>query len=158
MIENVKKRGFSLVEMVLGVAIGTIIALVAYFMIMPVESWVFTQARRGGMTACSAAMARMLKEIRVVNGPSQISTFTSDQLSFTDINSNLVTFQKSGTDLLRGGDALARNVQALIFSYLDENGNVTAVKADVRVIAVELAMTSGNQVIRLQSAARIRNQ
>lgn len=152
-----RKNGFSIVELILGMAAGTAIALVAYFLVLPAESWVLTQARRGGMSDCSVALTRMLTEIRLINGTANIQSFSSTQLAFNDIDSNAIVFQQSGTDLLMGGDVLTRNVQTLEFTYLDETGAVTAVRDDIRTIGVRLVILSGGQPVGLQSAARIRN-
>jgi hypothetical protein len=152
-----KKNGFSIVELILGMAAGAAIALVAYFLVLPAESWVLTQARRGGVSDCSAALTRMLSEIRLINGPSGIQTFAVSQLVFNDVDGSSISFQKSGTDLLMAGDVLTRHVQSLEFTYLDENGAVTAVRDDIRVIRVKLVILSGGQPVRLESAARLRN-
>lgn len=146
-----------MVEFIMGMTAGVTVALVAVFLFAPVENWVFTKARRSGVSDAQMAITRMLKEIRRIKAPGQIQTFTAEQLSFVDIENAAVTFQKTGTDLMRNGDVLARNVQGLVFTYLDKDGNVAAAAGQIRVMRVELAIVSGNQTVRLRSAARIRN-
>lgn len=156
-IIEMKKSGFTLLEFIIGMTAGVAIALVAVFLFAPVDNWVYTQSRRSGTSENSAAMMRMLKEIRRIKTPGQIQIFDADHLQFIDIDDQTVDFQKSGTDLLRDADVLARNVQGLTFSYMDEEGNVTTDVGEIRVVRVELVTTSGAQTIRLQSSARIRN-
>ena len=156
--ESVKNRkGFTLVEIVVGIVIGVLIAMVAYVMLEPVRGFVFTETRRAGMSTGELAMLRMVKDIARTQDPSQITTYTSTQITFTDYDSNVITFALSGSDLLRNGEVLARNVQSLSFEYLDKDGFTTVVPADMRVVKVEFSMTAGGQVINLSSAERIRN-
>lgn len=151
------RRGLTMLELILTITAGAAISLIAYILINPVDNVLVTTLRRGGVTEAQAAMTRMLAEIERVKEPALISTMTSSYLAFTDVDDQAVDFQLSGTDLLRGSDVLARNVSALTFQYLDENGAVTAVADDVRVIRISVTITSGNQTINLQSAAGIRN-
>lgn len=151
------RKGFTLVELVIGIVIGILVAMIAYVMLEPVRGFVFTEARRAGMSSGELAMLRMIKDIARTQEPSQITTYTSTQITFTDYNSNVVTFQLSGSDLLRNGGVLARNVQSLNLEYLDKDGLTTTVPADMRVVRVELAMTVGDQAVNLSSAERIRN-
>lgn len=152
-----KNRGFTLIELVIGMAAGVAVALFAFMLFAPIENWMFTQSRRGGISGASVAVMRMEKEIMRVKTPSNILTLAPEQLRFVDIDGNTVSFQKSGTDLLRGSDVLARDVSSLTFTYLDKDGIVTAIAANVRVIKVNIAITSGTQTVRLETAALIRN-
>jgi len=87
----------------------------------------------------------------------QINVMDADHIRFLDASSNWIEIQKSGTNLTLNTDVLARDVSSLTFTYLDEDGNVTAAKQDVRVIKIKLVIDSMGQTIRLESAARIRN-
>lgn len=155
------KKGFTLIEVVIGMVIGVVVAMIAYTLIAPTQNWLFSEARRGGMGEGEAAMMRMVREIRRTKSPGSISTFSTTQLTFVDYDNNIVDFQLVGSDLKRGNtvtsNVLARNVQGLTFSYLDENGIVTAVGNDIRVITIELNIASGSQSIVLSSGERIRN-
>jgi len=152
-----KRDGFTLVEFVILIAALSAVALTAWVLFAPVNNWFFTQNRRSGFGESAVAVTRVLKEVRRIKDPNQIFTFTSDHLNFMDIDNNTVDFQLSGSNFLRDSDVLARNVNSLNFTYLDEDGAVAAVKQDIRVIVINLATASGDQTIRLESAARIRN-
>ena len=155
--ELVRRKGFTVLEIILGIAIGAGIALVAYVMLEPVRGFVFTEARRAGMSAGEITMLRMIKEIGHIKDPSQISAYTPTQITFTDYDNNVITFQLSGTDILRNGSVLARDVQNMAFEYLDKDGLVTAVPADMRVVKVSFTVNMGGETISLSSAERIRN-
>jgi hypothetical protein len=151
------RKGVSLVELVLAIAAGASIALVAFLLVEPFNNLMFTFWRRSGADEAQAAMTRMLQEVERTKSPGNITTFTGTRFTFTDIQDQAVDFQKSGTDLLRNADVLLRNVQSLDFEYLDENGAITAVKANIRVVRVILTILSGDQIVRFQSAAQLRN-
>jgi prepilin-type N-terminal cleavage/methylation domain-containing protein len=151
------RRGFTLVELIMVIAAGSAVALTIWVLFGPVNNWVFTQQRRSGYGEATVAVTRILKEIRRVKAPGQIQTWDADHFQFVDVDNNTVDFQLSGTDLLRDSDVLARNVSSLAFSYLDKDGAVAGAKGQIRVIKVEVILTSGVQTVRLESAARIRN-
>ncbi|MFA4972278.1 MAG: prepilin-type N-terminal cleavage/methylation domain-containing protein [bacterium] len=152
-----RTRGFTLVEFIMVIAATSAVALMGWVLFGPVDNWMFTQYRRAGFAENAAAVSRIQKEIRRIKAPGQIQIFTATQLRFVDIDNNTVDFLLSGTDLMRGADVLARNVQGLTFTYLDKDGNATAVQGQIRVIKVKLAIASGNQTIRIESSERIRN-
>ena len=61
------------------------------------------------------------------------------------------------TDLMRGADVLARNVQSLVFAYMDGTGATATSAAQIRLVRLTLTITAGNQPIRMTSVAQIRN-
>jgi len=160
-------KGFTMVELVIAMTAGVAIAMVAMFLYAPVRNWVFIKDRRGGMAEGSAAVMKITREIGRINNPSLITAMTATSLRFTDIDSAIVCFFQASTNILRGsgaaactaatGDVLARNVQSITFTYLDKDGAVTAVAANVRIIKLLLVVTSGSQTIRLESSTRVRN-
>lgn len=150
-------RGFTLLEVVLGIAAGATIAAVAFLLLAPLENWFFTKERLSGVSDNRAAVSRIIKEVRRIKSPADISVFASDQLSFVDYDNDPVTFQFSGNDLFRNGFVLARNVQAFSLEYFTEDGSVANTAAGIRIIRVRLDIASGEERIRLRSAERIRN-
>lgn len=151
------KNGFTLVELVVGMTAGVVISLVAMFLYAPVDNFVFTQTRRSGVSGAADAIARILKEVRRLDDPSQITIWSASDFEFVDIDSNTVRFRLSGSNILRDSDVLASDVQSLTFAYLDEDGVVATVVGDIRIVDVEVVKTSGTHTVRLESGTRIRN-
>lgn len=151
------KKGFTLIELVVGMVIGVAVAMVAYTLVEPTQNWLFSEARRGGMGQGEAAMMRMVREIRRIKSPGSLAMHAPTQLSFIDYEDNIVNFQLVGSNLMRGSNVLARGVQGLVFGYLNENGIPTSTTADIRVITIDLMIDSGTQTVRLSSGERIRN-
>ncbi len=152
-----KHSGFSLVELVIGLTAGAAVALMAFILFAPAENWLFTQSRRSAINEGSLALSRTMRETGRIASPAQITTFTADDLQFTDVDSNAITIQIVGNDLMLNGDVLAHDVAEFAFTYLDKDGNVTATASEIRVVKAMLVVSSGSQLVRLQSAERIRN-
>lgn len=92
-------------------------------------------------------LARMAKEIRLVrsNTAADLTLTASDDLSFTDVDGNLVRFFQSGTQIERqenGGTSrvLVTKVNTLSIQFLDVNLAPTLVQSDTRYISVDLAL------------------
>jgi prepilin-type N-terminal cleavage/methylation domain-containing protein len=151
------KKGFTFVELIIGMTAGAAIALVVFVLFAPTENWLFTQARRIGTTEDSAALMRIVREVGRINGTSNILAFEAGRLRFVDIDGNTVEFTTSGSELQRNGDALAENVQGISFQYLDKGGNATAVRDQISVIEIELATLAGGNPVRLRTGGRLRN-
>jgi len=151
------RRGLTLIELVLSIAGGAAIALVIVLLVEPFNNLMFTMWRRGGSAEAQAAVTRMLREIERTRAPSDISAFTATRMTFTDIDDQVVDFRVSGTDLMRGADVLARNVQSLVFAYMDGAGVTATSAAQIRLVRLTLTITAGNQPVRMSSVAQIRN-
>jgi prepilin-type N-terminal cleavage/methylation domain-containing protein len=152
-----KKRGFTLVEFVIVMSVGVVIALVAAILYAPVRNWTFVRDRRGGAAEATAAVMKIVREVGRIKDPTQIAAATATHLQFVDIDDAVIDFQQSGTDLLRGTDALARNLQGLTFTYLDRYGAVATIPGQIKIVIIKLSIQSGMQTVQLESAARIRN-
>lgn len=152
-----RQRGMTLIELIIGMVAGVAIAMVVYMLFVPVDNVLFTFWRRSGITEGSSAISRMLQEIERSKGNGYITTYATDHFVFTDIDNQSVDFQKTGTDVTRNGVVLMRNVQSLLFEYLNQGGTTAGAAGQIRTVRVTCVVTSGNQTIRLQSVARIRN-
>lgn len=93
------------------------------------------------------ALERMTRDLREVRSPTDITTMTATQITYTDIFGNAITYTLGGTTLTRNGTALAGNISALNLSYLQRNGQTTAATAaQVYYITVQATVTSINNI------------
>lgn len=156
------RKAFTLIELIMVIAIIGIIAMMtAPFISTAVDSWLFSRTERDVVFSARLAMNRMIREIREINGTDSVLTFTNTTLSFNDIDNDSISYQQSGTALLRNSDELTdklRDPGGLSFNYLDSSGNVTAVKAEINMVRVKLILDSGDSTISIQSLARLRNE
>lgn len=140
--DQINESGFTLVEMVMVIVILGIIAATASTML----SNGFT-AFLTGQNVTDAdwqgrlAMERLEGDLRAVRSPSDIATATATQLIFTDMSGTSITYQLSGTTLMRNAQVLADGVGGLTFAYYDLNGSATAVLTSIRYISYSLNIT-----------------
>lgn len=76
-----------------------------------------------------------------------------------------ITYSVSGTTLLRNGEPVTENVQALTLTYFDANGNpVTGAAAGIRVVHIKLEVTVNSNASQgpvtqiLQTDVALRNR
>ena len=155
------RKGFTLIELIITiVVIGIIGLMVAPFISTMLDTWIFSKSERDVVFASRLAMNRVVREIRQIKDTDSIATFTATELEFDDITDNTINFQQSGASLMRNSDELCDKLQdpgGLTFTYLDSDGDVTAVQADIRMVRVRLIIESGDSSITMQSLARFRN-
>jgi len=115
------KKGFTLIELVIGLVIGAALAGLAYTLIAPTENWLFSEARRSGMGEGEVAMTRMVREIRRVKSPSSIATYAPTQFTFVDYDDNMVDFEPVGIPcqvLHSIGNTRLRHIKCLLCTIL----------------------------------------
>ena len=152
-ITRQKQNGFTLVEIIMVIIILSIIATVG----SQVMSNGFT-AYLSGRDMVDAewqgryAMQRMSRELRDVRSATAGDlVMGANQITFTDINANTITYALAGTTLTRNGTALADGVSALEFYYIQADGIVTAAAAtDVSYITVniDVSLNGSNYSLR----------
>lgn len=140
-----KQKGFSLLELVIVMIILGVVAAIGSKIIQAGFNSYFTNENvTTANTQARLALERMTRDIHAINSSASITTASATQLTFTDVNGTSITYQKSGTQLMRNAQVLSDGVNTLTFSYLDRNAAVTAVLANIRYITVTLNITSGN--------------
>ena len=148
------RRGFTIIETIIVVVLVGILSLFfAVYIREGFGAWQFLSGQKSITLSSRAALNRVVKELRQ---NTEIKTHTSKEVSFLDVDNNVVTFSQSGSNLLRDSDILLQNLQDLKFTYLDKDGNETAIPSDIRVIRCRLTVVKGENKFVLESAARIR--
>lgn len=123
-----KVNGFTLLEMVIAIVIAAIV--------MTGASYLLVQGFRGyylGRDAIATdwqariAMERMTRDMRAIRSTNDIATAGTSVFTFNDVSGNNITYQLSGTQLVRilnstTTNVLATNVTSLSFTYYDVNG------------------------------------
>ena len=139
-------RGFTIIELITTVVIVATLAVVgAPIMAGGVRVYVQGVETTRQDAAGKLAMERMLRELRHIRSPADLTTLTGTQITFTDIYGKSVTYSFSGGNLSRqegGGTArvLASNVSSFAFTYLQNDGQTTTSTAS-KVYYIAMQMT-----------------
>jgi len=155
------RRGYTLIEAIMVIMILAIIGFgFGNFIITSMQSAVFISGRETVTNTARSAMNRMVAELMKINRPQNIIIAATAECQFRDLDSSLIDFKQSGTNLLRNSDILATGLgspEGLRFTYLNQSGSVTGVIQNIRSIRVWLYLASAGRVATLESSARIRN-
>jgi len=125
-----------------------------------VSAWSFVSNQKKLSSSTHSALFKMVKEIKRIKSNASITTYTSTEVEFIDIDDEIVNFSQSGEALVRNNDLLLNNLQTpggLLISYLDANGGVATGTAEMRVVRIRLSTAKGKGKVVVESAARIRN-
>jgi prepilin-type N-terminal cleavage/methylation domain-containing protein len=154
-------RGFTLIEMIMGVVIVAVLATIGATMLgAGFDSFFLSRETNQNDWQGRLALERITRDLRSVRTPADITTMTGTQIVFTDSDNDQIAYALSGTTVTRtqnGGTArvLADNAAALTFSYLQDDGSTTAVAAaNVYYITVDLTISSANASTRYRGTVK----
>jgi prepilin-type N-terminal cleavage/methylation domain-containing protein len=145
-----KQKGFSLIELIIVIVIlGIIAGMSALLLSQGFNAFFNSENILDANYQGQLAMQRMARDIQLIRSPADISTATSGQLSFTDINNNTVSYALSGSNLNLTKNAstqtLTIGVNNLTFTYYDENGVTPPASVSVtRYIKITMVITLNN--------------
>lgn len=143
-IRMTKNHGFTLVELLLSIAIlGILAAVVGPVLGTGIRSYALTVNRKVALNSARLAVERITTETRLIATQNDIDTFTSSVFQFDLSTESNINYSLSGGSLQRSGVTLANNATALTFTYLDANGISTATKANIQRIQIELSINAG---------------
>lgn len=139
-----KARGFTIIEMVLSIAIiGVLAMLVGPMLITGGKGFDVVSKRKGVLNEARLAMDRICAEASLIATTGDIVTFTSTNFVFNTPTENNIAYTLSGGNLTRSGTTIASGIANLNFTYLDANGAATAVQANIKRIGIEFSTSAG---------------
>lgn len=134
-------RGFTAVELVLSIAILGVLGLaLGPGLSNAVQSYGLISTRRMGVAETRAAMERIVREIRLIPGRSQVSQITASSFRFEYPAGTSIMYSLSGTNLMRNSNVLLANVSVLTFTGYTETGGTTTNENNIR--SVEITITT----------------
>ncbi len=145
----IKQSGFTIVELVLLIALSSIVAVICSRILSSQLNAIQVSTNIiNADTQARVALDRMTRELRNVASAGSLSaTSTSKQITFVDSNNNTITYSLSGTSLLRNSDVLADNIQNLTFTYYDKSGAAISPPPTNATVYITISL-----VVKLQSS------
>lgn len=152
-----KINGFTLIELVMVMVIISVISItVGKIMFQGFKSFNTAQSATEVDWQGYIAISRLVNDIHDMGDPVLITTMTTTQLTFSNMSNAAISYQLSGTNLLRNSIVLARGITGLTFTYLDKNGAATATAANIRYVTMTLTVTDDNITSSLSTMAGVR--
>jgi len=164
------KTGMTLIELVLGmVLIGIVALVVANALSTGIDAFFTTDNRKEALDQGRIAMDRMAKEIRNVRSSSaaDLSVATATTFTFVDTEGTTISFALGGGNITRNADTLAIGIsnQAFpsgIFTYVLSTGTETqapsaAERLTIKLIKIDFKATAGTESVSLQTEVWPRN-
>ena len=159
----INKKGFSLIEMmVVVVVMGLIILGLVTFFTGGTRSWITGQSQLSAQRNARQAMDWMVREIREAAYIKDSSTPIIIDF-YTPFDGDIsYSFSLSDRDLKRGISPVINNVQSLVFTYFDNNGNLVDPPDKNRISKVHIYLQvdvdkDSNPDITLNSDINLRN-
>lgn len=159
-----RNRAFTLVEVLLSIVmIGAVSVCVSYILILGMNSYSLISDRRDTLQAARLGVNMMINDFQTIANPAtDIASISATSITFTPAGGGSVTYQVSGSNLLRGTDVLASNVAVGSgFQYFTVNGASTSNPAQVYRIHVTVtvnAQVTKNGTVTINSNAFLRNR
>lgn len=142
MPSKIKQKGATLIELIIVIIILSIITVGgAELLRLGFNAYATGQEVVEADWQGRLAMERMTRDLHTLRS---VSTATSSTFSFVDASGVTITYQVIGNQLQRNGLPLADNIQSIVFSYFDSNGNLTASNAAIRYIAIAFSVSTGH--------------
>jgi len=143
--------GFTLLEAIITLVIAGVLATIgATLMSGGFRNYFLGRELAQDAAQGALALERMTRDLRTVRSAADLTTIGASTISFVDVDGNTITYALSAgsvtrTQNLGTAQALAANVSSLAFTYLQNDGQNTAVTpATVSYITVAVTVASQN--------------
>jgi len=153
-----KQKGASLIELIIVILlVGILAAGSAELLRLGFLSYATGASSIEADTQGRIALERMKRDIRDIPSSSDITSASATALTFIDSNGTSITYQLSGTNLMRNSDILAKDIQTLSFGYYDSVGALAVTTATIRYITVSLVVNNGATSLTLITGVSLWN-
>lgn len=164
------RKGFTLIEMVLGMVLIAIIALVvANALSTGITGFFVVDYRKEALDQARVAMDRMAKEMRNVRSSSDIGTANSSEFCFVNTEGTRIDFRYETPYIRRleaggacpggagTGDILSTSITNFKFKNPDGTDLDAATLATTKRIMITITSTAGTESVELQTEVWPRN-
>lgn len=153
-----RTAGFTLLELIIVIVIiGIITVPVGRMISSGFEAYLTGKNISEADWQGQLGLERMVRDIREIRSSGSITTASSTQLIFTNFSGSSVTYQLTGSNLMRNSQVLAHGIQTLTFSYFDQNGASTLNIPSIRFVTVTINVTQSNANFSITTSLFPRN-
>ena len=167
-MNRLMNKGFTLLEIILVIVIFGIISVAASELLSSQLNNYFTnQAIRSASLQGRYAIDSMVLHIREIKSTANLTTASAQQLSFTDLDGNTISYRQSGTNLLYSYNGTETTLLSglvsstgLQFSYLGSNGfklSGTPAVTQIKYINININILSNNVNYSLRTTVFLRS-
>ena len=143
--------GFTLIEIIMTVVVLSIVGMVlASAFLAGSQALIQGLDSDKTITPMAAGLSRLEKDSREVRTLKDVTTASSTQFRFLDLDFNDVNYQYSSGTLSRNSNALVTGITSFSFTYKDINETTIATPAvspnptDIRYVQVQVTVVSGS--------------
>lgn len=152
-----RRAGFSLIELLLVIVVISIISvIIGRILIQSYKGFAITQNTVDADWNSLLMINRFVDDIHRIRSAADIGTIAATQMSMVDVDGSSVTYQLSGSTLLRNGVTIATGVTSFALAYYNAGGVSTAIASSVRYVTISMTVTKGNISSTLSSMAATR--
>ena len=144
-----KQCGVTLIELVMVIAIvGILAAMSSGYINQVISTWQTVSFRMETVSQMRIALDRMSRDMRQVKNSTSVLLAGANVFRFVAGDDTMVTYNISGTNVLRNNAVLAAGASRLGFTYYDAAGSllvnpdVSPDKTDIRRITITLEIRS----------------
>jgi prepilin-type N-terminal cleavage/methylation domain-containing protein len=157
MTDKKRQNGFTLIELILVILIvGVLSAFSSRFIAQGLNAFITAQNVTDTTWQARLAYTRLIRDLRQIRSPADITTFTASECAFTDITGASFDYVFSGTTLMLNGQVLSDGITGT-FSYFDKNIAAASTTATIQYITFQLFDTQKNSNFNFFGTASMRD-
>lgn len=163
-LRPVTSKGVTLIELIMVITIVGILTTVSSMYIKEtIDLWRFLSFRSEAVAQGRLALLRMAREIRQIQNDASVRIAETSRFQFDDMSAAMITYELSGSNLLRNSDILASGVSGLTFTYYDTSNqeiaspDVSPNPTNIYRIDISVTIESGGQTKALRTQVYPRN-
>jgi prepilin-type N-terminal cleavage/methylation domain-containing protein len=152
-----RQRGFTLIELVVVILIiGVLSTFAAKFISSALNSFINAQNVTDSTWQLRLAYIRLLRDIRQIRSPTDITNFTGTELTFVDMTGASFDYIFTGSQLTLNGQVLADGISGG-FSYFTNVVGTASTAVTITFVTFTLTDIQKNANIAFTGTAELRN-
>ncbi len=157
MTKKKRPRGFSLIELiVVMLIIGILSTFAAKFIASALNSFINAQNVTDTTWQLRLAYVRLLRDIRQIRSPSDVTNMTASEITFVDMTGASFDYIFTGSQLTLNGQVLADGITGG-FSYFTNLVGTPSSIANTTYVTFTLTDTQKNANLTLTGTSELRN-